>query len=304
MKKIVISIIVVCVVFIGILLGLAALNNTRQARIEKKSGGSASPQPGEPASPKSGGPVSPQSGGLVSPLSGGQSIDKFVLQNYDPKLEKEWTINAAQAVIEDDRIMLDDVQARGSSKRTNDASVLTAKKGTFDNKASTLTLQEDVAITTSSGLDVKTETLRWDTKRDVIATSDKVRVSRQSVEATGNGGEVILAHETAQLDKDVVVRINKDSLVTCKGPLKVYYKKNVAIFKDTVYMKGPDGELFADKMVIYFDHASNDIRRVVCTGKVKIIRENSIAYCDRAEYIKKLSKVLLRGNTKIEFVPR
>ncbi len=304
MKKSVISIIVASVILAVIFLGSTALNNARpacqrlakQTHAEKKSVGL--------VSPKSGGLVSPKSDGPASPLSGGQAIDKFVLQNYDPKLEKEWTINAAQAVVEDDRIMLDDVEARGSSRRTNDASVLTAKKGMFDNKENTLTLKEEVAITTSSGIGIKTEMLRWDTKRDVIATSDKVQVSRQSVEATGNGGEVVLGQETAQLDKDVIVRINKDSLVTCKGPLKVYYKKNIAIFKDSVYMKGPDGELFADKMVIYFDHVSNDIRRVVCTGNVKIIRENSIAYCERAEYIKKLSKVLLRGNTKIEFVPR
>jgi LPS export ABC transporter protein LptC len=235
-------------------------------------------------------------------LVSGQAISNFVLQNYNPRQDKNWSINARKAVIEDNVITLEDVEARGKDKGRNASSQLTAKKGVFDNETSELTLKENVAITTASGIGINTERLTWDTSKDRVSTDTEVTVRKAPLNARGAGGQVFLNKDFAQLDRDVRVEIKKDSTVTCKGPLKIYYKKNIAVFNSGVHMQSARGEIFADKMVVYFDAARDEIARVVCVGHVKIVRENSIAYCQKAEYIHKLSKVLLRGDTKIEFL--
>lgn len=100
------------------------------------------------------------------------------------------------------------------------------------------------------------------------------------------------------------------TVITCDGPLKVIYQDKLAVFKDNVKVKDSRGEIFADKMDVYFttqDEAARQIegiegmgiQKIVAIGNTEIHHGDNITYSQRAVYDTNTGKLTLTGKPKL-----
>ncbi|MEW5758581.1 MAG: LptA/OstA family protein [Candidatus Omnitrophota bacterium] len=99
-------------------------------------------------------------------------------------------------------------------------------------------------------------------------------------------------------NQDNVVLPNQVT-ITSQGPLEIDYKNKIAVFIDNVCVVRPDSTMFSDKLEIYFSGDGNKISHVVALDNVKILRDENISYCDRADFDIASDKLVLSGEPKL-----
>jgi len=63
-------------------------------------------------------------------------------------------------------------------------------------------LQDNVVITTASGTKLTTDTLDWDRKQQMVKTLDKINLSRQDMNLSGQGAQGQTALKQIMLEKE------------------------------------------------------------------------------------------------------
>jgi len=118
-----------------------------------------------------------------------------------------WTLNADQAEVYDQKgiTLMRKVTIQVFSK-DGDWTV-TSDEGTLDNKRRDVSLQGNVTIRSSDGLEMRTPTLGWDNEKRALATKDPVTISREGTTITGKGLEVQMQEQTAAIQENVRVVI-------------------------------------------------------------------------------------------------
>lgn len=209
---------------------------------------------------------------------------------------------------------------------------LTADKGDFNKTDGKVHLQNNVVITTESGAKLKTDSLDWDRKNQLVSTLDKVNITKQNMvtEATGAMGKPNL--NTMVLVRDVKVTMTPEEAqekaldnaknqitISCVGPLEIDYAKNVARFNIAVRAEKSDSVIFCDVMELYFAKSTSTkpakekpaasgqgnmmmnskIEKIICTGNVRIVRGDNVSYSDEAVYTASDQKITLKGKPKL-----
>jgi len=249
-----------------------------------------------------------------------QQIGDFSLSGYGEKGKKSWDLAGQSADIFNEVVKLKKVV--GNNYAQNDTINLTADKGDFNKKSGVVHLEDNVVITTASGTTLTTDTLDWDRKQQIVKTLDKVNLSRQDMNLTGQGAQGQTALKQIMVEKDVRLDIQaQDKLadkkekivITCDGPLDVDYEKNIAIFNNNVKVEKPDMTIYSDKMQVYFtpnkkeDQApaqgtsaiSSSIDKIVAQGNVRIVRGENTSFSQEAIYTAADKKITLTGRPQI-----
>ena len=126
-------------------------------------------------------------------------------------------------------------------------------------------------------------------KNPVYIKSDKAKLNKENM--------------NADLKDNVELKIpNKDGTyitITCTGPLEMRYNDGIAIFNENVSADTQSGKLFADKTTVYFDTKDKTKMKIVAEGHVKIIKDENVAFADKATYTGDSKNVVLVGSPRL-----
>ena len=126
-------------------------------------------------------------------------------------------------------------------------------------------------------------------KDTITVKSEKAKIDKQTM--------------NADLQDNVELKIpNKDGTfvtVTCTGPLEMRYNDGLAVFNNNVVVDNPQGKLFSDKATVYFDTKDKTKMKIVAEGHVKIVKDNNIAFADKATYAGESKNVVLEGSPRL-----
>lgn len=235
-----------------------------------------------------------------------QEMHEFRLSSFSDKGKKGWEVKGSCANIFTDTVFLDDITA--NMYGDTDSMVLVADKGRYDKKDSRIHLEKDVVATTGSGARLATDSLDWLQNQQLVRTDDKVVIDKENMLTTAWGLRAKPDLNKVRLIKDVKVDINEQkpdsdlknlTTITCDGPLEVDYKKEVAIFNKNVVVNNIDGEIYSDRMLVYFDFKNKKLVKIVARGNVKILKEGNTSYSQKAVYLPNEKTLVLTGRPKI-----
>lgn len=237
----------------------------------------------------------------------GQQFEGFNLQGYTHNGEKAWTVNGDNADILGDKIKISNVAGESyGDEKVN----LTAETGTIDQASGIIHLEKDVVITSERGTQLTTDSLDWSRNEDLVKTKDDVLITDKDMTMTGKGMEAHPGMKTAQIDRDVTVtmdtepgpELTSEVTITSDGPMVIDQTKSYAVFEDNVVAVQADQTLKADRMEIFFDETKKEIREMICTGHVVIIRGANQSFADKAVYSGTERKLTLSGRPKLILV--
>ena len=105
-----------------------------------------------------------------------QKILSFDMTGYTKNGRKKWDIQGTSADIVSDTVILSDIEANAYS---DDRTVmLKANSGRYDKKENSIRLEDNVIVTTSDGVNLAAEWLKWESETDVIRTDSFVEVEK------------------------------------------------------------------------------------------------------------------------------
>ncbi|MFH0935815.1 MAG: LPS export ABC transporter periplasmic protein LptC [Candidatus Omnitrophota bacterium] len=259
-----------------------------------------------------------------------QQINDFNLVGYGERGKKSWDLSGKTANIFTDVVKLQDVEGNLYGKE-EDVNLL-ADKGDFNKKDGKIHLEDNVVITTTSGMKLTTDSLDYDRKNQLMSTPDIVNIERENLTAVARGARGEPSLKKVALKEDVRLDIIPAStegkpsspkekiVITCDGPLEIDYEKNIAEFNKNVKVDRDNSQIYSDKMIVYFipgakktegakeDAAEKDtsaglmtssIDKIFARGNVKVVRGENTSYSDEAIYNAADSKIILQGRPKL-----
>ncbi|MDP6686243.1 MAG: LPS export ABC transporter periplasmic protein LptC [Candidatus Omnitrophota bacterium] len=233
-----------------------------------------------------------------------QEIGGFSLVQYEDNGRKTWELNGRRAdVLEDETVMIEELSALSFGGDT--ITKLKARQGSFDRDKNLVHLEENVIMKIIDGMSMRTERLDWDAKEKNVFTDAVVKIKRADFEVIGKDMFYDLKNKTASLKKDITANIeaiNRDVLgmtITCDGPLELDYQKNRATFRNNVLVENAEGEIYSDRMDVYFKPNTRKARLVVARGSVRIVNGGSVTYSERAIYLVDKGKVILPKRSRL-----
>lgn len=258
-----------------------------------------------------------------------QQINDFSLAGYGERGEKSWDLAGRTADIFDETVQLDEVIGNLYGEEVDIQ--LTADRGNFHRANGTVSLEDNVTITTSTGAQLKTDSLNWDRKEKFVSTADPVNIKRDNIEVNARGAQGSPNLKQVALEKDVQFDINpapeaeglkvkRKTTITCDGPLEIDYEKNVATFKNNVKVQRPDSTIYSDTLDIYFIATAGDqeddggmavagtglqnssIDKIVARGNVRVVRGDNVSYSEEAVYSAAERKIILKGRPRLVIV--
>ncbi len=236
-----------------------------------------------------------------------QQFEGFNLSGYTQDGEKSWDVKGDTAVFMGTMIAMTNIIAHGYGEQKMN---LTAKTGTVDQASGNMHLEKDVVITSDTGMKMTTNSLDWQREKDLVTTNDQVVLVDDKISAVGTG---VLAHpnlKTAQMNEDVTVKMKTDSpnpgedtvTITCDGPMEVDQAKQQAVFNNNVVAFQQGRQLKADRMELYFNQETKQIKELVCLGHVAITMGANTTYSQKAVYRSADQKLVLSGQPKLILV--
>jgi len=153
----------------------------------------------------------------------------------------------------------------------------------------------------------------WEVKgTEAVMQNNSVNINNMEGKYYSNKDTITVKSEKAKIDKqtmnadlqdNVELKIpNKDGTfvtVTCVGPLEMRYNDGLAIFNNNVVVDNAQGKLFSDKATVYFDTKDKTKMKIVAEGHVKIVKDNNIAFADKATYTGDSKNVVLEGSPRL-----
>ena len=230
-----------------------------------------------------------------------QKVMAFTIDGRSPKGVKQWHLEGVSADIIGEDIHLNDLQAvaYGDDVTVN----LTSDKGIYNKGKGEVELIGNVKVSSSDGSTLETENATWSQNTKNISSDVMVRVEGDGMVAIGKGAVANSDEKVASLLKDVKVAIEPDTKVKCDGPLTVRYDDSTAVFENNVIVKDKDGNLFADKLTVYFDKDNKKLAKVVAEDNVKVKRGNSYSISEKAVYTETTKTAQLLGRPRIIIAP-
>ena len=245
-----------------------------------------------------------------------QQMQDFNIVGYSSKGQKTWEVQGNSMDMLGNEVKISGITAKMYGDKEN--MVLTADNGHFDKETGVVHLQDNVRAVTESGAELKTNTLDWSQKQQLITTDDKVNITKDNMSADATGLSVKPDLKEAKFGKDVVLTIEEQKkaedsqkpsvfsqkgkmVITCEGPMELNYEKQFAVFEKNVKVEGDaeQGTMVSDKMTVYFSPATKQIERIEAQGHVKIVRGESTSFSEGAVFTASDKKVILTGRPKL-----
>jgi len=215
-----------------------------------------------------------------------QQFQGFNLQGYTESGEKSWDVHGETADIMDSKVKIHNVDANVyGQKKMN----VTADLGFIDQSNGKMRLEKNVVMTTDEGSQLLTDSLDWDRTNDLVSTPDKVFLMDSRLSASGTGMTGHPGLKSAKLLKDVSVLFNtaakmakgekpkaiamnpsKIATITCDGPMIIDQSQSIATFEKNVVAVQTDRTLKADRLEVYFDQQTSQIKKMICLGNAKV----------------------------------
>ena len=225
-----------------------------------------------------------------------QKILSFDMTGYTDDGRKKWDIQGTSADIISGIVILSNIEA--NTYNEDRQVLLKAQKGTYDKKKNSILLEKDVTVTTSDGINLTAEWLKWESETNMINTDSFVEVEKGNLYASGYGASTSTEDQEVQLNKDVVVK-QGEVTIRCSGPLTIDYANNKASFYGGVKVTEPRGQLLADRLDVFFDPESRDMEKVVAERNVELMHGQNIAKGQRVVYTQASGEAHLTGNPEI-----
>ncbi len=228
----------------------------------------------------------------------GQELDRFSLVQYKDNGEKKWLFVGKKADVEEGIVKIDEISVISCNGGSNFK--LKAKTGYFNTSNKFAHLEDGVVIKNTSGLRLDTSDLDWHSEDDTITTKAKVVIRNLDSETVGEGAFYDLDKKIVRLDKNVSVFSRIQNLfIKCDGPFEINYNDNIATFYNNVSIKDPKGDVFADRVDVYFENEKKDIDKIIARQNVEIINRDSIIYAKEAVYMVKEGRLILPDKPKL-----
>ena len=233
-----------------------------------------------------------------------QEVGGFSLVQYGNSGAKKWEMKGKSAELEDNDVRINEISAMTFEQ--DQILKLKAREGNFNRKENRVHLSENVVLKATDGTTIKTDSLDWDIETRNAATDEVVNIKKSDFEVTGKGGTLDLEQETAEIMENVTANIDavapeylrstktdNRTTITCDGPLVLNYKTNRATFQNNVEVKDVEGNIFADRIDVYFNPGSRRIKCVVARGNVRIVNGENVTYSEKAIYLVDEGRVVL-----------
>jgi len=225
-----------------------------------------------------------------------QEVGNFSLVQYEDGGEKKWELKGRTAEAKGRNVEIDELSAIMFGERSSIK--LKSEKGKFDREKQLVFLEDNVVAKTTDGMKLVTDSLYWDGAGNKVFTEAEANIKKADFEAVGLGAVCYLDKELTELKKDVTAftrgqKKGTRTIITCDGPLEVDYRKNKAIFKNNVEVSDDQGNIFADRIDVYFNHNKRGVKCVVARGNVSIVKGESVTYSEKAIYMVDQGRVIL-----------
>lgn len=236
-----------------------------------------------------------------------QQLEGFNLNGYADDGKKSWEINGAKADINEDTIHVTDVDANFYGKENAN---LKAKTGTIDKASGEVNLNKDVVVTSDRGTSITTDSLNWKRNEDLVTTPDIVHIDDEQGTITGKGLTAKPNLRKAQLNEDVtaVMKTSEKSnaqtiTISSDGSMQMDQVKMYVVFNDNVVAieESTGRKLYADKMEAWFDDKNKKIKKLVCTGNVKVVQGDNASYAEKMIYNGEDQTLTMTGRPKLIF---
>lgn len=195
-----------------------------------------------------------------------QSLQKFSLTGFDEQGKKFWNLEGDTATIDPGQTVL---------------------------------LDENVTLKLKDSTVVKTDHVQWSQDGGILRTHEPVFVTHENTRIKGRGAVGRLSDSFIQLNRDIEMFINQSTLLTCQGPLKIFYKENRMIFYRRVKVVDERGVLKANRMDVIFDPDQKKVSQIIAMGNVTIERGSDTTHSQRVIYSLATGSVRLEGNPEI-----
>jgi LPS export ABC transporter protein LptC len=161
----------------------------------------------------------------------------------------------------------------------------------------------NVNVVSEEGGFLSTTKATWTQDTGEVSTDAEVYIKRDEVEARGKGAIANIEKKHAVLLSEIYVRFEPDTIIKSNGSLEIDFNENIAIFSDGVEVEDKEGKLYADKISVEFDSASNKIARVKAEGNVKLSKGQSYTLCEKAVYTEGTGSVQFLGKPRVVIDP-
>jgi lipopolysaccharide export system protein LptA len=196
-----------------------------------------------------------------------QELQKFSLSGFDETGKKFWNL-------EGDAAKIDPTQ--------------------------TVYLEENVTLRLKDDTVIKTDKVQWSQDRGYLRTDSSVHVDHQSAQIDGRGAVGRPNEGFVQLNRAITMTMSGGTVITCDGPMKIYYNENKLIFYRNVKVVDSRGVLKAKRMDVFFDGQKKDVDRIVAVGNVVIERGTDTTHSRRAIYQTATGSIRLEGDPEIQ----
>jgi lipopolysaccharide export system protein LptA len=195
-----------------------------------------------------------------------QELQKFSLTGFDENGKKSWKLQGESAKIDPGQVVY---------------------------------LDENVTLRLQESTTIRTNRVQWSQDGGVLTTDSRVFVDHQTAKIEGTGAYGKLSDSFIQLNRDIDMVMNGQTHLTCKGPLKIFYKQNKMIFYRRVKIVDEKGQLTSNRMDVIFDPEEKKITQIVAIGNVVISRGTDTTRSQRAIYTVATGAVRLEGNPEV-----
>ena len=216
-----------------------------------------------------------------------QQFQGFNLQGYTDEGDKAWDVEGETADIKGSEITLTNVVANSYGERQMN---VTAENGTVDQINGRMQLENDVVIISDDGSKLMSDYIEWDKEKDMVMSDEEVYIKNDTFSATGTGMTAQPGLKSAQLEKDVTVRVDPESeqtasqklTVTSDGPMILDQLLMKARFEVNVIAEQDGQTLKADVIEIYFKEGMREVSEMICVGNVEIIQGENKTYAGQS----------------------
>lgn len=232
-----------------------------------------------------------------------QEIRSFSLAQYEDGGEKKWELNGKSAEVEGAKVKINTVSAIAFGEDM--ALKLKAKEGSFNREGQMVHLEDNVVVKATDGTMLTTDSLEWDARTRNVFTEEHVNIKKTDFQLDGKGAECDLENRSAEIKSDVTAFMRSPdpglsvTTITCDGPLDINYRKSHATFHNNVKVEGGEGNIFSDRIDLYFSQDTRRIRCVVARGNVRIVNGESVTYSEKAVYLVDQGRMVLPKRPKL-----
>ncbi len=160
-------------------------------------------------------------------------------------------------------------------------------------------IERDIVLDIRGKTRIQSDKVLWQGERKRFMTNQPVRVEHQGILIHGRGGLGKVDDEFVQINQDVEMELQRGTVLTCRGPVKIYGQRNAIVYHRDVTVTDPEGRLTADKMDVAFDHDRLKIEEVIAEKNVVIEREGDTTHSEMAIYNAATGSVKIVGRAEI-----